>query len=90
MRPLPAVESERVRRTRAFGLTTPGWPPRGPAWGATWPGAAGPADRQRIGALFEQAVKDRSKTFELKRELDPLGAFKEYEDRFVDLFKKPG
>jgi uncharacterized protein len=48
------------------------------------------ADRQRIEGLFEQAVKDRSKAFELKQELDRLGVFKEYEDRFLDLFKKTG
>lgn len=47
-----------------------------------------PADRQRIEGLFEQAGKDRSKAFELKQELDRLGLFKEYEDRFLDLFKK--
>jgi proteasome assembly chaperone (PAC2) family protein len=47
------------------------------------------ADRQRIEHLFEQAVKDRSKAFELKQELDRLGVFKEYEDRFLDLFKAP-
>ena len=46
------------------------------------------ADRQRIEKLFTQAAKDRSKAFELKQELDRLGAFKEYEDRFLDLFKK--
>jgi hypothetical protein len=46
-------------------------------------------DKQRIEQLFEQAVKDRSKAFELKQELDRLGRFKEYEDRFLDLFKKP-
>jgi hypothetical protein len=34
------------------------------------------------------AAKDRSKAFELKQELDRLGVFKEYEDRFLDLFKK--
>jgi proteasome assembly chaperone (PAC2) family protein len=50
----------------------------------------GSADRQRIVELFEQAGKDRSKAFELKQELDRLGIFKEYEDRFLDLFKKPG
>jgi uncharacterized coiled-coil protein SlyX len=44
--------------------------------------------RQIIEALFEQAAKDRSKAFELKQELDRLGVFKEYEDRFLDLFKK--
>jgi proteasome assembly chaperone (PAC2) family protein len=46
-------------------------------------------DRQQIDRLFQQAVKDRSKAFELKQELDRLGVFKEYEDRFLDLFKKP-
>jgi proteasome assembly chaperone (PAC2) family protein len=49
-----------------------------------------PADRQRIEDLFRQAAADRSKAFELKQELDRLGLFKEYEDRFLDLFKKPG
>lgn len=49
----------------------------------------GSADRRRIEGLFEQAGKDRSKAFELKQELDRLGAFKDYEDRFLDLFKKP-
>jgi proteasome assembly chaperone (PAC2) family protein len=48
-----------------------------------------PADRQQIERLFGQAGKDRSKVFELKQELDRLGVFKEYEDRFLDLFKKP-
>jgi proteasome assembly chaperone (PAC2) family protein len=48
------------------------------------------ADEQRIETLFAQAGKDRSKAFELKRELDRLGIFKEYEDRFLDLFKKAG
>ena len=49
-----------------------------------------PSDQQkRIEDLFEQAKKDRSKAFELKRELDRLHVFKDYEDRFLDLFKKP-
>lgn len=48
-----------------------------------------PADHQRIERLFEQSAKDRSKAFELKQELDRLDVFKEYEDRFLDLFKKP-
>jgi proteasome assembly chaperone (PAC2) family protein len=46
------------------------------------------ADSQRIEGLFQQAAKDRSKAFELKQELDRLGVFKEYEDRFLDLFRK--
>ncbi len=45
-------------------------------------------DQTRIEQLFDQASSDRSKAFELKRELDRLGVFKNYEDRFLDLFKK--
>lgn len=41
----------------------------------------------RIEELFARAAGDRSKAFELKRELDRLGLFKQYEDRFLDLFK---
>lgn len=48
------------------------------------------ADQQRIESLFKEAGRDRSKAFELKQELDRLGVFKEYEDRFLDLFKKEG
>ncbi len=44
--------------------------------------------RQRIEGLFEQARQNRAKAFELKQELDRLGVFKAYEDRFLDLFKK--
>jgi hypothetical protein len=47
-----------------------------------------PIARKRIEELFDAAKKDRSKAFELKRELDNLGLFAEYEDRFLDLFKK--
>lgn len=48
-----------------------------------------PDDKQRIEGLFEKARNDRSKAFELKQELDRLAVFKDYEDRFLDLFKKP-
>lgn len=50
----------------------------------------GAADRERIETLFAQATNDRTKAFELKHVLDRLGVFKEYEDRFLDLFKKAG
>jgi proteasome assembly chaperone (PAC2) family protein len=43
----------------------------------------------RIEEMFERAAGDRSKAFELKRELDRLGLFKQYEDRFLDLFSHP-
>lgn len=46
-------------------------------------------DRDRIVQLFAEAAKDRAKAYELKRELDRLEVFAEYEDRFLDLFKKP-
>lgn len=45
-------------------------------------------DKRTIEGLFEQARHDRSKAYELKRELDRLGVFKEYEDRFLNLFRK--
>lgn len=45
-------------------------------------------DRQRIEDLFAQAQKNRRTSFELKRELDRLEVFKDYEDRFLDLFRK--
>ncbi len=53
-------------------------------------GPVAAADRRRIEELFTQAARDRTKAFELKQELDRLGVFKEYENRFLDLFKKPG
>ncbi len=46
-------------------------------------------DELRIEQLFKQAQKDRAKAYELKHELDRLGVYREYEDRFLDLFKKP-
>jgi proteasome assembly chaperone (PAC2) family protein len=46
------------------------------------------ADEERIEKLFTKAATDRSKAFELKQELDRLDVFKQFEDRFLDLFKK--
>lgn len=46
-------------------------------------------DESHIERLFEEATQDRSKAYELKRELDRLEVFADYEDRFLDLFKKP-
>lgn len=43
-------------------------------------------DRNRIESLFDEASIDRAKAMDLKVELDRLGAFGEYEDRFLDLF----
>lgn len=44
--------------------------------------------KTRIEQMFEEAHKDRTRAMRLKDELDKLGAFKQYEDRFLDLFKR--
>lgn len=44
--------------------------------------------KDRIEKLFVQAKSDISKANELKAELDKWNVYKEYEDRFLDLFKK--
>lgn len=46
-------------------------------------------ERNDLETLFEQAKVDRSKAYELKRELDRLGVFAQFEDPFLDLFEKP-
>lgn len=48
-----------------------------------------PTDERHLERLFEAARSDRSAAYELKTELDRLGVFDLYEDRFLDLFKKP-
>lgn len=48
-----------------------------------------PKDQQHLEGLFQEARQDRSRAYELKRELDRLGVFRDYEDRFLDLFKSP-
>jgi len=44
--------------------------------------------RHHIEELFGEASSDRSKVDALKAELDRLGLFQEYQDRFLDLFRK--
>lgn len=46
------------------------------------------ADRARIEALFENARKDSAQAVHLKSELDRLGVFREFEGRFLDLFRR--
>ena len=45
-------------------------------------------DHVRTEALFEAAAAQRSRACELKRELDQLNVFSEYEDWFLDLFEE--
>src|SRR5690606_13618240 len=44
--------------------------------------------RNRIEKMFERARRERGKAVQLKQELDKLGVFKQYEDRFLDLFRR--
>ncbi len=44
--------------------------------------------KEKIEKLFVAAKEDISKANDLKAELDKWNAYKEYEDRFLDLFKK--
>jgi proteasome assembly chaperone (PAC2) family protein len=53
-------------------------------------GRVSSTEADRIERLFDQARRDRKKAFELKQLLDRLGVFKDYEDRFLDLFKRAG
>ena len=45
--------------------------------------------REKIEKFFQEAKQDIAKANELKNELDQWNVYKEYEDRFLDLFKKP-
>ena len=45
--------------------------------------------KRKIEKVFEDAKRDTSHANELKKELDHWNIYKEYEDRFLDLFKKP-
>jgi hypothetical protein len=45
------------------------------------------ATRERIEKLFEEARRDKARGVLLKGELDKLGVFREYENRFLDLYK---
>ena len=46
------------------------------------------AARMRIEALFAAVMRGETNPNELKGELDRWGVFKEYEDRFLDLFRR--
>lgn len=73
------VESEKSVSTPA-GPKPPGAEPKTPDF----------ATRSRIEQMFEEARKDRTRAVRLKEDLDRLGVFKLYENRFLDLFKRAG
>lgn len=81
-------EADPGRGEPAFGDTPPQLPGNPPASEAqSNRPALSDENRARIEELFEQARQDRSRAYELKAELDRLGVFEQYEDRFLDLFK---
>lgn len=47
-----------------------------------------PTSVARIERMFEVAMQDRSQAVRLKEELDRLGVFDKYENRFLDLFRR--
>jgi hypothetical protein len=51
-------------------------------------GGLSPEDRERVERMFRAAHRSREKALALKTELDRLGVFAQYEDRFLDLFKR--
>lgn len=81
---------ERLEKTLAGATPDEPAPEPGPEEAPDAPvePAVTPEDRNRILELFARAKEDRTISFELKRELDRLGVFKEYEDRFLDLFRE--
>jgi len=44
--------------------------------------------KERIDRLFEESRLDIAKAKELKFELDKWHVYKDYEDKFLDLFRK--
>ena len=46
------------------------------------------SSRVKIEKLFKEAQADRNRALALKAELDRLGVFDLYEDRFLDLFRE--
>ena len=83
-----------TKMEQALGQQDEGEPEQETFADESYPSEAYPEDRlsreeeTRIEALFEVAREDRSRAYELKQELDRLNVFADYEDRFLDLFKK--
>jgi len=63
-------------------------PEDGASDGSTGPPKIDDATSRKIEQLFAAAEKDRGNAMRLKQELDKHNVFKQYEDRFLDLFRK--
>jgi proteasome assembly chaperone (PAC2) family protein len=79
---------EVVQQLETRNTAAPETPRPQPASGAPAAPKLDQGDHHQIERLFEAARNDRSKAFELKQELDRRGVFGDYEDRFLDLFRK--
>lgn len=95
--PVEAALDEALAKLRkAAEAQGAGQPPaereEGEAWEDATPEDTGPTpeETRRIEALFERARREKNQAIALKAELDRLGLFKRYEDRFLDLFKQAG
>ncbi|MBK7878768.1 MAG: PAC2 family protein [Planctomycetes bacterium] len=94
---VPAVEAaldealEKLRRA-SEPKGEPAMPAEGEEWKHARPVEPRPTmeEARRIEQLFERASRDKGQALALKSELDRLGVFKRYEDRFLDLFKQAG
>lgn len=81
---LSGAYQQALRAMRAAGPRPEEGAPAPPARRA---GELDEEDEKAVEELFRAAGQDRSKAFALKTELDRLGVFKRYEDRFLSLFK---
>lgn len=82
---LSSAYQQALKALRDTGPETKEEPPPQPVPEAS--GGLSQEDARRIESLFLQAALDRAKAFELKTQLDRLGVFREFEDRFLALFK---
>ena len=83
------LEDFLIRMEEAIAINEPRHPVGEDAPAAGDTPKPGPKEKSHLEQLFSEARGDRSRAYELKQELDRLGLFDEYEDRFLDLFREP-
>lgn len=86
---LEKIESGDADEAEASGPTPEAAPPGHEPAADESPGLSD-ADKGRLEHLFAAARRDPKQAVTLKKELDRLGVFREYEGRFLDLFRKAG
>ena len=83
-----SASSKRVAGAAAESLAPQAGEPEGASSGSEAASQDAQDVIQRIESLFLLAEQDRGKAQDLKAELDRHGLFREYENRFLDLFRK--